>query len=120
MPSPICQPAEIIATPSFQRDIENFRKQFRSVAQAIVDLLTNEIGPDPICGWAIPGWSSKVFKIRAPNRDIGVGKSRGFRLIYEWHADERKLWLLRLYTHSQMEDIAAKEIQRARQASGLT
>jgi mRNA-degrading endonuclease RelE of RelBE toxin-antitoxin system len=119
MPRQLCRPGKIIATPSFARDIENFRR-YRSVAQTLVDVLINEIGPDPTCGMAIPGWAHKVFKLRVANRDIGAGKRGGFRLIYEWHEHEGTVWLLRLYTKQQMDDIAAKEIKRAREAAGIT
>ena len=119
MPRSPCQPDKIIATPSFVRDIEHFRG-YRSVAQTLVDVLINEIGPDPTCGMAIPGWASRVRKLRVANRDIGAGKRGGFRLIYEWHEQERTVWLLRLYTKNQMDDIAAKEIRKARDAAGLT
>jgi mRNA-degrading endonuclease RelE of RelBE toxin-antitoxin system len=119
MPRPTCQPVEIIATASFQRDIANFRKQHPSIDQAIVDVLADEVGPDPTSGWAIPGWASKVYKLRVANKEGGSGKRGGFRLIYEWHPDERILWLLRIYTHNQVDDISAKEIRKARDAAGI-
>lgn len=119
MPRPVCQPAEIIATPQFRRDIEGFRKSYRSVAECVVTALVNEIGPDPRCGSAIPGWASLVRKLRIANKEIGAGKSGGYRLIYEWHEQERILWLLRLYSKGRMEDLSVKEITAAREASGL-
>lgn len=120
MARPPCLPVEIIATPPFVRDVDTLRKKYRSVDAALFESLKTEIGPEPTCGWLIPGRDApNVYKLRLPNKDIGSGKSRGFRLIYEWHAEERRLWLLRLYTHEQMDDISSKEIKKARQAAGL-
>lgn len=110
-----CQPDEIIVAPAFVREMRNHRKSCPSVDEVVVDCLKGEIGPDPKnAGWAIPGWHGRVFKIRLPNPDQNCGKSKGFRLIYEWDSEVKRLYLLRIYTHQQMEDIPAKEIRKAR------
>lgn len=96
------------------------RKQCPSVDQVAIDALEKEIGPDPkAAGWAIPQWQGRVFKIRLPNPDKNFGKSKGFRLIFDWNETTKKLYLLRIYTHQQMADIADNEIKKVRTSVGL-
>ncbi len=66
------------------------------------------------------GWEDRVRKLRIADKCHNRGKSKGFRLIYDWEPETRVLWLLRLYTHAQMDNIADSEIRKARQAAGLS
>ncbi|MGO9265135.1 MAG: type II toxin-antitoxin system RelE family toxin [Candidatus Binataceae bacterium] len=114
-----CQPAEISVAPAFQRDIQKLSGAHPLVADLIVAALVEEIGPEPTCGWAIRTWGSRVRKLRVVDKCHNRGKSSGFRLIYDWEPDSKVLWLLRLYTHAQMEDIANAEIKKARAGAGI-
>src|ERR1700674_551581 len=120
MASHTCQPVEILPAPAFQRDIRGLRRDHRDVDALIVAALAKEVGPDPNAGWGIPGWGDRVRKLRVADGCHNRGKSKGFRLIYDWHPDTRVLWLLRLYTHAQMDDIADGEIKKVRNAVGLS
>jgi mRNA-degrading endonuclease RelE of RelBE toxin-antitoxin system len=116
MASPAHALVEIVATPSFERDIKQYRKQFRSVDSVVFSLLVEELQPNPGCGWPIPGWASRVYKIRCANKDVVAGKSGGFRIIYEWHEGENRLWLLRLYMHHDMADIPTRKLRKREKA----
>jgi len=49
-----------------------------------------------------------------PDKCHNVGKSKGFRLVYDWNPATRVLWLLRLFTHAQMSDLVDREIRKIR------
>jgi mRNA-degrading endonuclease RelE of RelBE toxin-antitoxin system len=121
MPQVTCAPREIRVGPSFQRDIRAFSATHPIIHELIVSSLVNEIGPNPNCGMAIPGWASRVFKLRIADKCHNLGKSNGFRLIYDWEPASRTLWLLRLYTHAQIKgSIADKEVQKIRKEAGVS
>lgn len=117
--SPRCQPVEIRVAPAFQRDFKAFSKNHHSLDDLIVEALTDEIGPDPTCGWGYQRWGNRVRKLRVADKCHGIGKSKGFRLVYDWNPDTRVLWLLRLFTHAQMSDLADKEIRKIRNEAGV-
>lgn len=89
--------------------------------EVVCEALQKEIGPNPLCGLPIRNFSGRVRKLRLPNRDRNVGKSGGFRLIYDWNEATRILLLIALYSKTEMEDLADAEINKARKefASGL-
>jgi len=114
-----CQPVEISTAPAFQRDLQKLVGGHSLVADLIVTALVEEIGPDPTCGWAIKSWNNRMRKLRIADECHKRGKSNGFRLIYDWEPGTKALWLLRLYTHAQMADIANVEIKKARRDAGI-
>ncbi|MGB3495357.1 MAG: hypothetical protein WBA57_21690 [Elainellaceae cyanobacterium] len=63
-------------------------------------------------GDRVPGTSAVIFKIRAKNSDIPVGKSGGYRLIYQLVAPEQVLLLL-IYVKSDQADVSIEEIEDA-------
>ena len=62
-------------------------------------------------GDQIPGVQYEVFKVRVRNSDSGKGKSGGYRVIYQ-HTPDGALVLITIYSKTDQEDIAPREIRR--------
>lgn len=120
MPGVVCVPREISIGPSFARDIKTLSGTHHLVHELMVAVLIEEIGPNPACGMGMVGFGGRVRKFRIADKCHNLGKSNGFRLIYDWDSASRMLWLLRLYTHAQIKDnVADKEIRRVLNEAGV-
>jgi mRNA-degrading endonuclease RelE of RelBE toxin-antitoxin system len=63
-------------------------------------------------GDQISGLDSAIFKVRAKNSDIPIGKSGGYRVIYQVVSHQLILLLL-IYAKSDQADVSISEIQAA-------
>lgn len=102
---------EVRFTKPFQRRFKALAKRYRKIQQdiqPIVDMLqTGEI-----IGNQLAGTNFIVFKVRAKNSDIPVGKSGGYRVVYQLVSPECILLLL-IYAKSDQEDVTSEEIEDA-------
>jgi mRNA-degrading endonuclease RelE of RelBE toxin-antitoxin system len=73
--------------------------------QPIIDALEE----GDVVGDQIAGTGYVVFKVRAKNSDIPIGKSGGYRLIYQLVSPEL-ISLLLIYAKSDQADVAIEEI----------
>jgi len=63
-------------------------------------------------GDRISGLDSTILKVRAKNSDIPIGKSGGYRIIYQVIPPKCVLLLL-IYAKSDRADVSLKEIEDA-------
>lgn len=115
----MCQPTEIIASAPFARNITDLRKSYPAVDAVVCEALQKEILADPLCGDALKGYAGRVRKSRIANPDSSRGKRGGFRLLYDWDPESRRLVLLLLWSKSQQEDVPTKLITAARRRAEL-
>jgi len=102
-------------TPGFKRRLKFLRKRYPQIQTDIQPLL-EDLQVGNIVGDQIPGIQETVFKARARNSNIPVGKSGGYRIIYQLISSERVLLLI--YAKSDQVDISVEEIKKAiRQAT---
>jgi mRNA-degrading endonuclease RelE of RelBE toxin-antitoxin system len=102
---------EVSFTLPFIRRLKELTKRYRKIKsdiQPIIDQLQigNFVG-DQIVGLDFP-----VFKVRAKNSDIPIGKSGGYRVIYQIVSPKTVLLLL-IYAKSDQADISIEEIKEA-------
>lgn len=102
---------EIRFTIAFKRRLKALAKRFRSIQKDIQPILL-EIQSGNFIGSQIKGTDFIVFKVRAKNSDIPVGKSGGYRLIYQLLSPQSVLLLL-IYAKSDQADVDADEIYKA-------
>ena len=71
-----------LSAPTFTRDLEEAIKRHRSVRTDLETVLQS-LEQNPNIGDWIPGLGEEVRKIRIGVKKDGIGKSKGYRLIYK-------------------------------------
>jgi mRNA-degrading endonuclease RelE of RelBE toxin-antitoxin system len=109
---------EIIFTYSFKRQLKKFKKKYPLAADDLKPLLIcieeGELPGDPI-----PGLLNKVFKARCASSDMKRGKSGDYRVIYYLQDQDRKIYLLSIYSKAERENIPVDEILQILKELGL-
>jgi addiction module RelE/StbE family toxin len=102
---------EVRFTVPFLRRLKDLEKRYRQIKQDIQPVIeTIEAGDFP--GDQITGTGFSVFKVRSKNRDIPIGKSGGYRIIYQVVSPQLVLLLL-IYAKSDQSDVTLDEILSA-------
>lgn len=102
---------EVLIAPPFKRRIKALSKRYRQIKsdiQPIIEAL--QLGK--VIGNRIAGTDFVIFKVRVKNSDIPVGKSGGYRVIYQVISPEC-VALLVIYAKSDLEDITLEQIEQA-------
>jgi len=105
---------EVIATPSYKKDIKTYKKKKYLKINKDLSNIYNSLIKGELVGDKIPKLKletdTDIYKARAKNSSIRVGKSNGFRLIYAVLEEERKIYLLSVYSKKDKADISRAEI----------
>ncbi len=93
-------PYEVIAVETFQKDVKQLYKKYRSIKKDVLELVERleenyDIGTD---------LGNNLYKIRVRNRDVG-GKIGGYRVIYYTRLSNQRIYLLTIYAKTQKETI---------------
>lgn len=101
---------EIIAQPSFIKELKRLKKKYRAIAQDYLKLI-NELETNPYIGTDL---GKGVRKVRMAITDKGKGKSHGARVITYTDAivsiEEGTVYLLTIYDKADRPAISDKEI----------
>ncbi|MDD4048423.1 MAG: hypothetical protein PHI90_06310 [Clostridia bacterium] len=107
----------IIPTLQFQKDIEYYyrKKKYKNIEEdidSILEKLENGVFVgDEIQNIRLPQ-DENVYKVRAVNSSLNVGKSNGYRLIYYVVKNDKDIYLLTIYSKKDLENIDNKEVVR--------
>ena len=99
---------EVIFSSPFKRRLKLLSKRYRQIRKDIQPII-EELEKGNLIGDRIPGTAATVFKVRSKNSDIPVGKSGGYRLLYQVCSPD-KVALLLIYAKSDQSDISSAEI----------
>jgi mRNA-degrading endonuclease RelE of RelBE toxin-antitoxin system len=105
----------IVPTRQFEKDIKQYRKKFRDVADDVNEIV-EELEKGNLIGDVIPNLEMKdnnnnVVKVRIANSNTNSGKSNGYRLIYYAEKSDGTIYLLTIYYKKEKANITNKEIQ---------
>ena len=92
---------KVISLPSFARDAKKLHKRHKNLPQdlrTLCDVLTH----DPHAGIRL---TRSLYKIRLANTSARSGKSGGFRVIYYFADRQENLYLLKIYSKSELTSI---------------
>jgi mRNA-degrading endonuclease RelE of RelBE toxin-antitoxin system len=92
----------------FLRRSKALAKRYRKIKQDIQPII-DALEQGDFLGDQIAGTGYVVLKVRAKNSDIPIGKSGGYRLIYQVVSPEL-VSLLLIYAKSDQADVTAEEI----------
>jgi mRNA-degrading endonuclease RelE of RelBE toxin-antitoxin system len=102
---------EVRFTLPFIRRLKGLTKRYRKIQNDIQPII-EELQLGNFIGDQIVGINFTIFKVRAKNSDIPIGKSGGYRVIYQIVSPELVLLLL-IYAKSDQADVSLDEIQDA-------
>ena len=102
---------EVRFTLPFIRRLKGLTKRYRKIQRDIQPII-EELQLGNFIGDQIAGTNFTIFKVRAKNSDIPIGKSGGYRVIYQVVSPELVLLLL-IYAKSDQADVSLDEIQDA-------
>lgn len=92
---------KIISLESFAKDAKRLLKKYNKLAFDLRAL--NEIlSQNPKAGIAM---SNDLYKLRLKNSSATSGKSGGFRVIYYYLDADENLYLMKIYSKSEIENI---------------
>ncbi|XPV68000.1 MAG: type II toxin-antitoxin system RelE/ParE family toxin [Halarcobacter sp.] len=92
---------KIISLESFKKDVKKLYKKNKKLPQDLKTLnqLLNE---NPKVGIEL---SSKLYKMRLENSSSKSGKSGGFRVIYYYIDEDENIYLLKIYSKTEITNI---------------
>jgi len=97
---------KIISLDSFEKDIKRLAKKYNKIASDL-----REIGcaltDNPKAGIAM---SSNLYKLRLKNSSVSSGKSGGFRVIYYYIDEQSNIYLMKIYSKTEIENISEEKL----------
>ncbi|MFM9266664.1 type II toxin-antitoxin system RelE/ParE family toxin [Tychonema sp. BBK16] len=101
-------PVQLKFTALFKRRLKGLAKKYRQIQTDIQPVL-DQIIQGNFIGDQITGTQYIVYKVRAKNSDAQVGKSGGYRLIYQVESSTQVVLHL-IYSKSEQANVSAEEI----------
>lgn len=99
---------DIIAGPSFVREVKKLQKKYPSLKEDLSELVRS-LREDPFTGTPL---GQNCYKIRLAIKSKGKGKSGGARVITHLYLKDEKIYLLSIFDKSQKENISDQEIKK--------
>lgn len=100
---------------SFKKSLRHLAKKYPHVKEDLEEVV-QLLSQFPDIGTVIPGYSHRIWKIRARCTDIRKGKRGGYRIIYFWETGKKDVYLLFVYIKVEKADVTKDEIERLLQA----
>jgi mRNA-degrading endonuclease RelE of RelBE toxin-antitoxin system len=97
---------KIISLGSFVKDVKKLYKKYKGIVKDL-QKLENELQEDPKCGIHL---GNSCYKIRLKNSSVPTGKSGGFRVIYYYVDEEKNIYLITIYSKSELENVSDEKI----------
>ncbi len=104
----------IVPTPEFKKSVKRLFKRYKLIAKDLTDL-EKELQNNIYAGVEL---GRGCFKIRLKNSSVPTGKSGGFRVIYYLRTQD-KIYLLEIYSKSDLENIDEKRLVKILADNGL-
>ena len=95
----------ILPTLEFKKSVKKLFKRYKRIAKDLSQL-ESELQNNPHIGVDI---GHNCFKLRLANSSVPTGKSGGFRVIY-FLRQEEKIYLLAIYSKSDLENLDEKKL----------
>jgi len=106
---------KIYALNQFKKDVKSLQKRYKNIKNDL-KTLNKSLQNNPKEGINL---FSNVYKIRIQNSSINKGKSAGFRVIYYYIDNQNNIYLLTIYSKSDISNISDKKILQILKNEGL-
>ncbi len=105
----------IISLPNFAREVKSLHKRYRKIGEDLREL-RSQLAADPKAGISI---GDHCYKIRLANHSVPTGKSGGFRVVYYYLDGNEDLYLISIYSKSDLENISDTKITDILKEEGI-
>ena len=105
----------IISLESFKRDIKKLFKKYKQITKDL-KTLQQELEQNPKAGIEL---GSHCYKIRVANSSVPTGKSGGFQVIYYYLDNKNNIYLMAIYSKSDLSNISESKILAILQENDL-
>jgi len=106
---------KIISLNSFSKDVKKLYKKYKQISTDL-ESLKKILLKDPKAGIQI---GNNCYKIRLQNSSVPTGKRGGFRIIYYFIDTQKNLFLLSMYSKSELDNITDTKIIEILKNNGL-
>jgi mRNA-degrading endonuclease RelE of RelBE toxin-antitoxin system len=107
---------KIISLNTFAKDVKKLHKKYKNIS-ADLKKLQNTLMQNPKEGIEL---GHNLYKIRVANSSIPTGKSGGFRVIYYYLDTEGNIYLMNIYSKTELENINNDKLIEILKLNGLT
>ncbi len=97
---------KIVNLYSFTKNVKKLFKRYKQLPKDL-KLLNKTLQENPKAGTYL---GSNCYKIRIPNSSIPTGKSGGFRVVYYYYDNSKNLYLLTIFSKSDIQNISDEDI----------
>jgi len=91
----------IVNLSNFTKEVKKLYKKYKKLPNDL-KVLKQELSGNPKCGIHL---GLSLYKIRMANSSVPTGKSGGFRVIYYYLDTKNNIYLMSIYSKSEIEDI---------------
>jgi len=105
----------ITSLDSFNTEIKKLFKKYRNIAADLKEL-KNTLEENPKAGVEL---GNNCYKIRLANSSIPTGKSGGFRVIYYYVDKQNNIYLMSIYSKTELENISDEKLMQILNSHGL-
>ncbi len=106
---------KIVSLDSFLKDVKKLYKKYKKVTDDL-KILKEQLVRDPKSGIDL---GNHCYKIRLRNSSVPTGKSSGFRVIYYYLDDKNNVYLMAMYSKSDLENISDDKLVEILKHSNL-
>jgi len=101
---------------SFSKDIKKLFKKYKLITKDL-KTLQDELQKNPKAGVEL---GNSCYKIRLANSSIPTGKSGGFRIIYYYLDEQNNIYLMSIYSKTELETISDERLFQILSENGFT
>ncbi len=99
----------------FVKDIKKLKKRYKNISDDL-KVLQNKLLQNPQSGIKL---SNNCYKIRVANSSVPTGKSGGFRVIYYYIDNNGVIYLMSIYSKSDLQNLSDDKILQILKDNGL-
>ncbi|MEA1920724.1 MAG: hypothetical protein U9N52_12855 [Campylobacterota bacterium] len=105
----------IVSLDTFSKDVKKLYKKYKNLLNDL-KLLQKRLQDDPKAGIEL---GKGCYKIRLANSSIPTGKSGGFRIIYYYLDHQNNLYLMTMFSKTELENISEDKLLDLLHKNGL-
>ena len=105
----------ITSLDNFNKDIKKIFKKYKQIATDLKELQST-LHENPKAGVEL---GNNCYKIRLANSSIPTGKSAGFRVIYYYLDEQNNIYLMSIYSKTELENISDEKLLQILNSNGL-
>jgi len=107
--------SNIISLYNFSREVKKLFKKYKKITADLQEL-QKILQQNPQAGIEL---GHSCYKIRLANSSIPTGKSGGFRVIYYYLDTQNNIYLMSIYSKTELENISDEKIIAILKENGL-